>query len=939
MHPQVEDILSQRNRWYFSSIKTLPTEAIASLAKVLDASDDPFGANFMHGLVAPLSKAGSATPRSDQTRPITILPQLYRLWASVICSQIAAAFALWAPPSITGFLPARGSVTAALNAQFAIEHSRYKGIAPSGLVLDLRKCFNNVDWSFAFHALHACGVPLRFLRTWILMISSMVRHWMINGEVFLSGTGTSGIPEGDQWSVLAMVAISIGWITYLEANSRELTSLSLTAYADNWGWFTPDYEVHPALLTQTQHFTAAAGLSLDWSKTWYWSTSKSHARLIEQSLDGVTPVKLTQKLSATDLGFQMQYGLRNSLGVHSDRLADGITRISRLAGLPCSLSVKEHLLQTSVYPVVFHGTETKPPVQDSFAKLRSVAARSLYGDAHTISPAIALLFGKKGILDPEFVYVVRLLSTIRRFVASLPDQTALDFFRMASRFHGSLGSVHGPAASLAFTLQQLGWQIDACGQIHVTAFLSFGLLSSSVQRFRRFLSLSWQYQLVKLQTCRYSWYQFPDISVVDTRAVLNEFPDNQRRLLIREISGGYQLETQKQHWAPDQTGQCPFCPAEDSRRHRLLDCPLGLETRTPFQSVLLELEHEGSVVPDFPVVCVHPSSEALLHVHFRRSPTTWGPAVIHILHELAALGLRPNFYTDGSCQFPMSPTTRYAAWSVVLDLCRSDTERLYIADSCRYTEDYVKVFHTVSTDLADGEQDILRSELLAICEICENTEVGDIYVDSQSAIQLATMALTATSTLSFLDREHFDVLLRIFRRQPFLDIQLHKVKSHVDISAIEDPFRRFHAMGNAFADAVAETTRDKKLPPFVAEHVSMNKELLRDKQLLTSVFTLHLQLFALRGKAQQQVSTDTPLVESQTLWDLFRNWEVPNSVFQMPELNTELLSYCAFGQDIAEKTIRWLRCLRWPPEVQGPGSYNVGTTWIELALDWMCYNK
>ena len=68
-------------------LKLLPPTAIASLAKLLASSAAPFPASFMHGLVAPLSKAGSDLPSNDRTRPITILPQLYRLWSSVICIQ------------------------------------------------------------------------------------------------------------------------------------------------------------------------------------------------------------------------------------------------------------------------------------------------------------------------------------------------------------------------------------------------------------------------------------------------------------------------------------------------------------------------------------------------------------------------------------------------------------------------------------------------------------------------------------------------------------------------------------------------------------------------------------------------------------------------------------------------------------------------------------
>ena len=920
-------------------LKMLPPAAIRSLAKIIDESQDPFGENFMIGLVAPLSKAGDQLPCPAQTRPITILPQLYRLVASVLCCQIARFFAGWAPPSITGFLPSRGAVTAALQAQYDIELSRFRAQALGGLVLDLKKCFNHISWRFAFFALLKCGVPRRFLCLWILMQSRLERFWLIGGETFLAGTGTSGLPEGDQWSVMAMVAVSIGWVTFLESQVPGDQSAKMTAYADNWGWSSLSVDLHPHLLQQTIAYTAEVGLSLDWDKTWFWTTSKSHARILDVSLAQVAPVPVTQRLSAADLGFQMQYGLKNKLGIYQDRLHAALNRISRLSALRYPLSIKERLLQASIYPVVFHGTETKPPVQESFARLRSAAARALYGDAHTISPGVALLFGKTGILDPEYAFLHRLISTLRRFVARLPPEDAMDFFRIASRFHGSLGSVHGPAAALAFSLQQIGWQVTATGVIHVTGFLSFGFLSVSAQRFRRFLTLAWQYQLVQSQTCRYSWFQFPDISVCDTRAVLSEFHDKQRALLVREIAGGYQLETQKLHWSQEVTGQCPFCPAMDSRRHRLVECPLGSDIRSNFAGVLAELETEGSVIPDFPVVCVHPCVEALTLAHYQRASNPWGMAVQNALHTLHDMGLRPRFFTDGSCQFPTSPTTRYAAWAVVLDLCHNDAERVHIADSCCFNAGYSKAFQVVATDLAEGEQDILRSELLAICDVCENTDRGDVFVDSESAILLASLAIQAQSRLEFLDREHFDVLCRIHSRRDHLDINFIKVKSHRDISSVRDPLDRYAAMGNDIADSTAETTRDKLIPPFAAQHAKFHAELTQDKRCLLVVFSLHLQLFEQRGKALQGVDGSVPLVDSHNIWALFRDWQVQLSAFIMPEVNLELLSFSAFGLDIATITYQWLSCLRWPPDEVGPGTYNVGTTWVELAVDWMCYNQ
>ena len=149
-------------------LKLLPDCAIAALARILAQDGFQFDQHFVVGLVAPLSKAGLQIPSRDKTRPITILPQLYRLWSSVVSQQIAASLNKWAPRQITGFLPGRGSVQAALSAQFDLEEARATGAFLTGLVLDFTKCFNNISWILASLHFVLVGSQSPFLRSGLL---------------------------------------------------------------------------------------------------------------------------------------------------------------------------------------------------------------------------------------------------------------------------------------------------------------------------------------------------------------------------------------------------------------------------------------------------------------------------------------------------------------------------------------------------------------------------------------------------------------------------------------------------------------------------------------------------------------------------------------------------------------------------------------------------
>ena len=110
----------------------------------------------------------------------------------------------------------------------------------------------------------------------------------------------------------------------------------------------------------TCHFTQMAGLSIDWSKTWFWATANADARHISDMLVPFSsPHQVLRCLSAHDLGCQMQYSGCPVLGYILNRFENGLCRLARLTGMPHFLDVKEHLILSSVLPAAFLGATNK----------------------------------------------------------------------------------------------------------------------------------------------------------------------------------------------------------------------------------------------------------------------------------------------------------------------------------------------------------------------------------------------------------------------------------------------------------------------------------------------------------------------------------------------------------------------------------------------------
>lgn len=649
-----------------TELQLLPEQLIDHLAKTMALYTQGFPEWYMGGVTCPFSKA-LTSPRAGETRPITVLPQTYRLWASVAYRQIVRHLSRWVPPQVTGLLPGRGSTQAAFRAQLAIELNKFASTPIGGLVLDLTKCFNNIGWAFGIALLRSSGIPEPLLQQWSRSLRKLKRVWAVAKHISDPIAVTTGYPEGDTWSVLVMIMLACCWTTHLKARSTtQEQKTDVSAYADNWGWHSSHMANHHTFLQATLELTAAAGVSLDPKKTWCWATNPTLARAIQQNLADLLDGQLIPILpAAKDLGWQMQYGNTPLLGSITARIEEGEARLQRLGGLPYSLDVKEKLLLTSVYPAMFHGCENRPIAQDTIKHTRSKVATALFGRTPSMSPSIALLFCSNANLDPEFWLIQQIISTTRRYLIQVDPSAKASFLLRASQLHGTLQQVTGPASCFSYAILLVGWSVSPQGLIHVSAFESFCIFEVSMQRLQRFLQQSWQEGLIRAKTDRTHWFAHPDLDRSLTVPILQKFTPAERVLLIREIAGGYQLASQQAKWNHNKTDQCQWCEAPDSRPHRLLHCPIGQHAREPFKELVTALEEEDSPLIEIPAMIVQPYQHLYQTLQFQ-IPVFEIPveAVAHADQILLSTG-DLHWFTDGSCHIRAhpAPDTLDSPWS------------------------------------------------------------------------------------------------------------------------------------------------------------------------------------------------------------------------------------------------------------------------------------
>ena len=835
-------------------------------------------------------------------------------------------------------LMGRGAQTAGFATQFYLEQAILNHHRASGLTLDLVKCFNNIAWDAGFRLLETIGVPSSILRQYVTSLKRICRYWSIQGSLLFAGPHSRGFPEGDVWSVLVMICLAACWVYAVTSRTQHLEAITLSAYADNWSWVVRSIQAHQFALEATCQLLEWTTLRIDWSKTWFWCTSNQDARNVAAMIAPFSGgVEVARKDSALDLGFQLHYNLKPARGVSLTRVSEGLAKLQRVKGLPHCLSVKEQMIRSSVLPSMLHGCEIKPVSADELQHVRSEMATALYGHC-SLSPCVALLLTRGEILDPEYWMIWRVICAARKFVLAQSPDNQRAFMATAAQFRGTLNKVVGPATAFGFCLQKLGWGFNRHGGIHVTPFITINFLQSSRKRLSRFAVLAWQDYLLQVFTTRREWRGLPDISRHDTLAVLMKFSDSDRKLLTRSIAGGYQLQTQKSKWVDDSDPFCEHCGVLDSNSHRLLECTLGHTVRNEHLDIVEHIQEHAPTLPDLPVVHVHENSSALQLIQFNFPPTIVNDGILAICDNMIQAGIQPHWYTDGSTMHPSIVGGRFAAYSVVLDLCLSDSERRDIADAYRFSSDFPPSLVPAFCNRCTGEQDILRAEMHAIFDIFQEIGQGVIHSDSQAALRAFGLMLQADSVTAFAACDHFDLLSRLFDDRLNFHCRLEKVKAHRDISLIEDPLERYKAIGNRMANDLAVSTVRTFLPQVVMQFETMAQDIKFRRKRLYETFLLNVELQKFRAKAvPTTVGRKGAHFTTDVVVQALSQWEPSIPVPILDQYTTRFLQFSVWGGKFTLMLLQWLEQLRWPYDEESPLDRKIGISWAELGLSWMLY--
>ena len=234
--------------WWWRELKVLPVSWYDELARILAKVED-FGVwpeGLLDAVFAMIPKTdGDATPLGQ--RRLSVLPVVYRIWASTRMGQLGDWFQSWVPDSI--FSAGGGSMEAWYTSALDIQEV-LSGTTDSDthlFVADVVKSFDTVDRGILDRVLSSLRLPGWFRHAYFEHHAHVRLRFKLASGLGEPWTRHGGIPQGCPLRMMFIVALYLPWCRYLAAHEGVPPQL----YADNLKCVSRD----PVLLLNAARFT------------------------------------------------------------------------------------------------------------------------------------------------------------------------------------------------------------------------------------------------------------------------------------------------------------------------------------------------------------------------------------------------------------------------------------------------------------------------------------------------------------------------------------------------------------------------------------------------------------------------------------------------------------------------------------------------------------
>lgn len=442
--------------WSVGAMRRLPIPTLELLAELLNAVERTgcWPAMLAAGYVSLIPKGEGM--QATNMRPLSVLPVIYRLWASLRLQEVMVWQETWLHPQAFGFRTGRSATDGYSLVAAMVELAQLRGDQLHIVGLDYVKCFDRVPQGLVLDLAHRLGLHSSVLHAMRAMYGQLQRRFKVNGCLGAAFAATNGILQGCPISVSLVNMLTTVWKRLLTQQATVGFPVTDSTYVRVVGYADDTYIIAPTADSVQQ----GANLTSDWLSVTEQevNSKKSLHAVVGDSTQAVTisgaviPRQPTFRILGAAVHVVATPGTSPLL---LQRIEQGLQLVSRLSTLPFAFDWKANLLAALVTPTALFGVDVGQVLLKDLRRLEAASLRALWGP-HRPARAPEAVFGilTQGHRTSAVLHVLyqRALWLARGARDAADFGTVIHAIWAASPHHSA-----GPMGRALKSLKQLGW--------------------------------------------------------------------------------------------------------------------------------------------------------------------------------------------------------------------------------------------------------------------------------------------------------------------------------------------------------------------------------------------------------------------------------------------------------------------------------------------------
>ncbi|CAE8624817.1 unnamed protein product [Polarella glacialis] len=598
---EVRDFFERANKkgrtgldlWAMEELAALPDEGIQLFLdlfhQVEDGMDPP--EQMCIGLVTSLAKADDIEG-AESTRPITIMPSLYRMWSGIRARQYVNYLDEHLEEGIYANRPGKSVSHMWSKVHFDIEQAILTGTELNGFVADLVKCYNRIPREPTFKLAQRCGMSRKISTSWAKYNGKLVRRFRVGAHVGEAISAATGFVEGDALSCVAMTLQCQLYHAFVVARQEgDSIPTEVSSFADNYEMQASERSAVVESQIRLIELLKALDMDISASKSWFWSTS-AEGRKYFRALGEIQGTPVCN--DARELGSHLAYSRQVRNSTLTTRIQEAVVMLLRLGRLPLPPNVKRAIFGRGLWAKAMYGTALSVIGQEHVKQLRQAAMAALGLKApHARSDAgLVLLYGAEA--DPMFVMQWLRIRDFRRHWQHREIGEMTPEERMAA-YEERTDQYRGPTRLFVEALEAMGWRWRGTSEVMMQDGIVVDFWKTDMPKMANLARQAWCGQ-ISLQMAKREGAG--DLGRVDEdllQHALTQLTYSQLRAAEPTITGANMLNNAKKHIDERHDGKCLHCrEQDDSYHHRLFECKETAEVRGKWGSHIEEFKGQPS---------------------------------------------------------------------------------------------------------------------------------------------------------------------------------------------------------------------------------------------------------------------------------------------------------------------------------------------------------